>query len=553
MDLDDLTRAELRVWQAFPRGESVDFRTADDEDVTDGGGWPPERTIRAAVLRTVLLNGPQEDGKIPALKLAGARITGLLNLQYGTVDHAVRLSHCFFEDAPLLYGSRLRQLNLSSSVLPGLVAAAMRMVDVLRLTDCRVRGPVRLSGAQIGGALFMDGADITPGSTTEPALQLNHVSIGDDLWAPWLRTHGEVRLNGASVAGSINLDHASLSNPSQIVLDAQTLSVESDFSMRFLATFGWIGLRGARIAGRLDLSYACLSNPGNAALRASSCSIGELWLRKGPPMEGTLTLRHAQIDVLFLEPEVVPDEVQFNGLVYTSLTPQEPAERRLPMLERDREGYVPNAYEQLTAAYQRVGDNHAAQLVQIAQQRRRRATLSWDGRLWSYIQDATTGYGFRPLRAALWLLLVVLALLAIAWLSTRAVLTDISNAGLGPSDAPPLVAAIVSIGTVSGVLIGGILTGLAKFVRARGQNESDVIRARGQADSDLIRAQAEMKRAEADVIRARIGLPVASPISTDPTAAAEAGMPEPSAIPPNGDEAAGLAPPNQPTGDAAGA
>jgi hypothetical protein len=216
--------------------------------------------------------------------------------------------------------------------------------------------------------------------------------------------HGEIRLNGATVAGSVNLNDARLSHPGDIVLDAQTLVVEGDVHLRRAHTFGWIGLRGARIAGRLDFSYAHLSNPGDAALRANSFTIGELWLRKGPPIQGTLSLRRAQIDDLFLEPEVVPEEVQFNKLVYTSLTPQEPAERRLPMLERDREGYVPHAYEQVTAAYRRIGDDRAARLVQLAKQRRHRATLAWYGRLWGHVQDATVGYGFRPLRAAVWLL-----------------------------------------------------------------------------------------------------------------------------------------------------
>ncbi|KUO15699.1 membrane-associated oxidoreductase [Streptomyces dysideae] len=404
METDDLTPTELRVWRAFPRGEAVDFRAAEDEDVAGGADWGPERTVRAAVLRALLLNGPQENGEIPALKLAGARITGVFSLQHGTVDHAVRLSHCFFDAVPQLYGSRLRQLNLSGSVLPGLAAATLQVEGVLRMTGCQLSGPVRLGGAQIGGALFMDRAEITAVGAGEPALQLNHVSVGDDLWAPGLRAHGEVRLNGASVAGSANLNDARLSNPGDLVLDAQTISVETDFHMRRLVTFGWIGLRGARIAGRLDLSYARVSNPGDAALRAGSCSIGELWLRRSPAMEGTLSLRRAQIDDLFLEPEVVPDEVQFNGLVYTSLTPQEPAERRLPMLERDREGYVPHAYEQLTAAYRRIGDDHAARLVQLAKQRRHRRTLSWYGRLWGHVQDATVGYGFRPLRACGWLL-----------------------------------------------------------------------------------------------------------------------------------------------------
>ncbi|WP_020135568.1 hypothetical protein [Streptomyces sp. 351MFTsu5.1] len=403
MEINNLTPAERRVWRAFPRGEAVDFRAADDEDVAGGADWGPERTVRASVLRFLMLNGPQEDGEIPALKLAGARITGVLALQYGTVGHAVRLSHCHFDDVPLLYGCRLRQLNLSNSVLPGLTAATLHVEAVLRLTDCRVTGPVRLGGAQIAGALFMDRAEIVADGAGEPALQLNHMSIGDDLWAPGLRCHGEVRLNGTSVAGSVNLNDARLSNPGDLVLDAQTLSVEGDVHLRRVHTFGWIGLRGARIAGRLDFSYAHLSNPGDAALRASSSTIGELWIRKGPAMEGALTLRRAQIDELFLEPESVPDEVQFNGLVYTSLTPQEPPARRLPMLERDREGYVPHAYEQLTAAYRRIGDDYAARQVQLAKQRRRRATLPWYGRLWGHVQDAAVGYGFHPLRAGVWL------------------------------------------------------------------------------------------------------------------------------------------------------
>ncbi|WP_031169555.1 hypothetical protein [Streptomyces durhamensis] len=404
MDTNDLTSAELRVWRAFARGEEVDFRTSDDEDPAQGADWGPGRTVRAVVLRALLLNGPTEDGEIPALRLGGARITGVLDLQYGVIDHPLRLSDCFFEDVPQLYASRLRHLSLSGSVLPGLAAAALRVEGDLHLTGCRFPGQVRLGGTHITGTLFLDRAEITAPDTTQPALLLNHAAIGGDLRAPGLRTHGAVDLTSTSIAGSASLDDARLSHPGSFALDAQTLLVEGDFHMRGVRTQGWIGLRGARITGRLDLSYATLSNPGDAALRASSCAIGELWLRKGPPMEGTLNLRRAQIEVLFLEPEAVPEEVLFNGLVYTDLTPHEPAERRLPMLERDGDGYLPHDYEQLTAAYRRVGDDHAARLVQLAKQRRLRGTRAWYGRLWGYAQDATVGYGFRPLRACAWLL-----------------------------------------------------------------------------------------------------------------------------------------------------
>ncbi|MGC4972029.1 membrane-associated oxidoreductase [Streptomyces sp. DT199] len=410
MEIEDMTPAEERVWRAFPRGQDVDFRDAADEDPARGADWGPDRTVRAAVVRALLLSAPQEDGETAALRLAGARITGVLNLQYADIDHAARLSDCFFDDVPVLYAARLRQLNLRGSVLPGLDAATLRVDGVLRMSDCLFDGPVRLGGAQISGALFMDGAEIDEPPSGQPALQLNHVTVGDGLSAPGLRTRGEVRLTGASVAGSIDLNGARLqAGAGEVALDAETLTVAGDALLREADVLGWIGLRGARIAGRLDLSHARLANPGDAALRASSCTIGELWVRKGPPMEGTLNLRRAQVDVLFLEPEAVPGEVLLNSLVYTSLTPHEPAERRLAMLERDGEGYVPHAYEQLTAAYRRIGDDPAARLVQLAKQRRRRGTLPWYGRLWGHVQDATVGYGFRPLRAAGWLVSLLMA------------------------------------------------------------------------------------------------------------------------------------------------
>ncbi|MET9391195.1 membrane-associated oxidoreductase [Streptomyces sp. NPDC006624] len=416
MQIDDLTPAEQRVWDAFPRGGDVDFREREDEDPARGADHGPERTIRAQVLRTLLLSAPQVPGETAALRVAGARITGTLTLQYGEIDHAVRLSDCFFEHTPVLYAARLRQLNLRGSVLPGLDAATLRVDGVLRLSDCLFEGPVHLGGAQISGALFLDRAGVGAPPAGRPALQLNHLTVGDGLSAAGLRTRGEVRLTGASVAGTINLTEARLeAGAGEVALDAETLTVEGDVLLREVEVLGWIGLRGSRVTGRLDLSYARLANPGDAALRAGSCTIGELWLRRSEPMEGTLNLRRAQLDVLFLEPEVVPGQVLLDSLVYTSLTPHEPAERRLAMLERDGEGYVPHAYEQLTAAYRRIGDDHAARQVQLAKQRRHRGTLPWYGRMWGYVQDATVGYGFRPLRAAGWLVsLLVIGSLAYA-------------------------------------------------------------------------------------------------------------------------------------------
>ncbi|MDQ0790439.1 membrane-associated oxidoreductase [Streptomyces sp. B3I8] len=432
MEIDELTAAERRVWEAFPDGTEVDFRRTPDENPADGTGgadWGPERTVRARVLRSLLLDGPTRAGEIPVLKVVGARITGTLDLKYATIDHAVELKHCHFTDGPALYDFRVRQLNLRGSVLPGLHAARLQVDGVLRLTDCRITYQVRLGGARIAGALFLDGAHLTSSDTSEPVLQLNQVTIGDALWAPGLRVEGETRLESATVTGSVMLRDARFENPGATALQARTLTLDADLQAGCLVARGMLDLRGARIPGQLNLSYARLSHPEGMALRVSSAVLGELWLREPEGIEGALNLRRARVDALHAAPEVWPGELNLDGLTYTALTPHAPAARRLAVLERDSDGYVPYAYEQLAAAYRRVGDERAARTVQLAKLRRHRGTLPWYRRLWGQVQDATVGYGFRPLRAAGWLL----SLLAVG-----AVVFGLHPpAALKPDEAPP--------------------------------------------------------------------------------------------------------------------
>ncbi|MGH3392508.1 MAG: hypothetical protein ACRDOO_26870 [Actinomadura sp.] len=409
MEIGELTPAERRVWQAFPRGEAVDFRRTAGEDPEQGGDWGPERTVRAGVIRALLLSVAPAEGEVAGLRLMGARISGRLDLWFGAVEHAVRLRACHFEQRPILYGAEIRQLNLSESYLPGLDAATIRIGGVLRITDCRVRGSIQLGGAKIDGAFFLDRAHLSDGDLDgngerDPVLQLNHATVGDDVWGPGLVAHGQVRLTGATVSGTVNLNDARLSDPGGTALGLEIVTIGADLHAMRLRADGRLNLRGARIPGQLNLTYARLSNPGGMALRASGCVAGEFWLREAAPIEGTVNLRRSQFELLHAAPDVWPGPARLDELTYTALAPHLPAEQRLPLLERDEDGYVPYAYEQLTAAYRRIGDDAAARTVQLAKQRRHRRTLPWYAKLWGYLQDATVGYGFRPMRAAAWLL-----------------------------------------------------------------------------------------------------------------------------------------------------
>lgn len=427
MKLADLTPVERRVWRAFPRGEEVDLRCGGDagedgddhggpegDDPASGGTWGPERTVRAEVLRRLLLGEAPEQTEVAALRLIGARISGELNLQYGVVPHPIRLMGCHFDRAPNLYGARTRQLNLTGSWLPALTAATIRVDGVLRLTDARIPGTVRLGGARISGAFFLDRARL--GGDDHRAMELNQASVGDDVWGPGLVARGELRMDGARIDGALNLDGAHLSNPGRVALFGPGLTVGAGLRGKALHAEGMIHLMGARITAAVFLREARLAGGGwgndryrdrgepAIALQLSHCQARELLLRDAEPITSGVYLRHANFGVIYAVPEVWPPQVELDGLTYSALEPRLPAERRLELLRRDRQGFVPYAYEQLAASYRRIGDDGAARTVLLAKQRRRRAGLAWHARLWGLAQDATVGYGYRPLRAAAWLI-----------------------------------------------------------------------------------------------------------------------------------------------------
>ncbi|WP_369213663.1 membrane-associated oxidoreductase [Streptomyces flavofungini] len=407
----ELSEAERRVWEAFPYGRAVDFGESRGELPRADAEWGPDRTVRAEVLRALLLGGSAVEGHTPVLRVTGARVSGTLDLQHAEIAAPIHLKACLFDATPELYGAQVRQLTLSRSLLPGLHAIALRADGSLRMPDSRVLGPVRLGGARITGGVTLYGAHLGERGVApaEPVLAMNHVSIADDLRADrGFTAHGEVRLEGAAIAGRITLDDAVLSNPGGTALRAANLGVGSDLRAARLAARGRVDLLGARIPGTIDFEGARLSNPGGVALRASSLVAGALWLRDAPRVEGAVTLRGAQLDFLYVAPDTWPDAVRLDGLTYARIGPAEPVERRLELLERDTEGYVPFAYEQLTAAYRRMGDDAAARTVQLTRQRRQRASLPWYARAWGHLQDVTVGYGFRPTRAAVWLLSLLL-------------------------------------------------------------------------------------------------------------------------------------------------
>jgi hypothetical protein len=93
--MEGLTECERLLQEAFPIGGVVDLRDRDPEvdDPRVAAGWGSDRTIRAGVIRGLLLGSRDpEQSAVPAIRLMGARIVGVLDLTHANFSHPFILS-----------------------------------------------------------------------------------------------------------------------------------------------------------------------------------------------------------------------------------------------------------------------------------------------------------------------------------------------------------------------------------------------------------------------------------------------------------------------------
>ncbi|MFG3253359.1 membrane-associated oxidoreductase [Streptomyces sp. NPDC048172] len=341
------------------------------------------------------------------VSLSGAQLAGSLFLDRVRTSGQIRLDGADITDALVLNGAELCCDGTPGHEGVALQAVNTRMGGGVACVGLSAHGTVLFTGARVEGSLNLErSAFIAPDGRA--ALVATVVTVGLDLLCNEVRAEGEVRFTRCRVGGRVNLEGARLDNPGGAALRLGGAAVGAEVSAAGLRTRGQVKLRGAQLSGALVLTGARLSHPGGAALLASGASGAELWLDGLDIADGHLSLRGATFTTVHAAPEDWPDRVWLDGLTYQALSPHLPPARRLALLGRDGDGYVPYAYEQLAAAYRRAGDEPAARTVQLAKHRHYRTTRPWYERLWGYVQDGAVGYGYRPLRAAGCLLVLLL-------------------------------------------------------------------------------------------------------------------------------------------------
>ena len=405
-----------------------------------------DRDVRAEVIAALLL-GIQDPvaGRAAALRLRGARVTGVLDLRSVDITAAVSLHQCEFDEIVTLAGT-IPGVGFHDCRLRGIDARGARIDGSLSLHSSRIDGALVLSGASVNGELDLRCMELI--SRDGVAISARRLTVAGNLLACDLSAEGRLDLAGAAIAGTLDFSRSCVRDRTGQAVAAERISVGDHLDFTGFSSLGQVMLRGGRIDGQVLFGGAQLVNPGRYALHASALTVGDsVFLWRGFTVDGEIVLRRTRVNgALVFEPtgpivldasgltadsisvrvddphtaavdlrltrtrklsgdtEHWPGKSRLDGLLYETLDPHLPAEKRLAWLRRDEDGYVPQPYEQLAAVYRQIGHDIDARHVLLAKQRLRRNTLSPIGRIWGYIQDWMVGYGYQPARALTWLL-----------------------------------------------------------------------------------------------------------------------------------------------------
>ena len=194
----DLTDVERRMSAAAATGHLLDLRSKNGTDApVQGRRWGAQRTVRAALLRKLLLETAPSGSRPIAVRVRGARIVGPLNLGGRRLCCPLELYECYLDDPVDLAKAEAPGISLRGSYLRRrLSARGLRVHHTLNLSrGFRCQGPVRLSGAHIGGQLDLTGGRFDNRDGYAISLETSHIE-GSAFWRP-TEVNGQLNLGFA--------------------------------------------------------------------------------------------------------------------------------------------------------------------------------------------------------------------------------------------------------------------------------------------------------------------------------------------------------------------
>jgi len=436
--------AELRLIKACRKGGPAIFSMERPEK------GRADNTIRAGLIRALLLGTGDCTPPARGLRIFGAWITGNLDLEGEALPVPLGLAHCTLDEDVVLMDCTLPALYMPGTYLPKLNAHRLQCNGSLHLRDgFQATGLVDLTGAKIteqlacvggkflaqgmalecdgitvGAAVFLsegfeargevnlrgakiDGQlDCTGGKFLAEgiALECNAITVGADVFlSDGFAAQGEVNLARARIGGGLICNGGKFVAEG-IALNCEAISVGADvlLSGEFEAR-GGIGLNWAMIAGNLVLTSANLTT--GLVAQGMRVRAGFFWGDVQGDRIG-VNLINAQVGTLYDLPGSWKsvNYLRLSSFRYDRIESDMDVQERLDWLAKHdvfTRPFTPQPYVQLANVLRRQGFAGDATRVLVwrndkqRMEERDRAIIAMDGTLWREL----TGYAhvFRPL------------------------------------------------------------------------------------------------------------------------------------------------------------
>jgi hypothetical protein len=402
--------------------------------------------LAGARLGALTLDG----SRFPGIDATSLEVDGDLALNRITSSAPVVLA-----DARVSGTVRLRQATVTApgGEQPAFDGDGMTVGHDFSAAGLTAKGEVTLVDAHIAGVLDLGKSTLSrPGDV---ALRLDRAEVASSLYCnAGFTVTGSVDAIGAHVRGSVYFTRAELGRPPPAAGAAGTAEAAG-------ATGGPAAARGAAlrlVRTRIDGDLGCWKGfVAHRPIDIRRTSVGGEFSLLTTDLRGHPTaadLSHGRFSTLTIagdEPagfldfskakcdffrdgpvpgwprgNIILDEFEYGTIQMTSIPLKDRKQpkyreqlrcreewlRRAMAASRRRsggahDGYLPQPYDQLAAAYRRVGDDHGARLIELAKYRQRNRVTNWRRRwyskVWNYVQDGVIGYGFAPWRALVWL------------------------------------------------------------------------------------------------------------------------------------------------------
>jgi hypothetical protein len=259
--------------------------------------WGKDRTIRASVLRRMLV-GQEWPVHAKGVRLRGLRIEGCLDLEGAAVRCPLRLRECYLDDpGPVILDyAGVPLLTLTKCSLGGLTGSALTVTKDFGLSGSFFTGPLHLPGADIGGSLNCDGAQLTVRDQDGNALVARGVKVAASVFLDQgFTAAGGVDLTGADIKANLTCQGdawVTQANGDGNALIADLVKVGGDMSLEGVCVqAGAVRLVGADVSGLLNCRDAQLK----ALVAFEVKTGGDLLLDQRFTAEGGVSLTDAVI------------------------------------------------------------------------------------------------------------------------------------------------------------------------------------------------------------------------------------------------------------------